>query len=178
VISTVASTTLIREQHQPKRVPETFSLPSDMPLGAYVSILNKTHLIIINERLKHLGVSSGQLPVMMYLMRKQNVMQEALVRHFHIDKGSIARSVKKLEDTGFIRRITDPDNRRAVRLFLTEKGEQVAPEIMRIDREWEELSYAGLSDDEREQFSALILRILKNNLEDVHNLGVCTCADE
>lgn len=149
-----------------------------MPLGASVSILNKTRFIIMNERLKPFGLSSGQFPVMIYLIRKQNIMQETVVRHFHIDKGSIARSVKKLEDAGFIRRITDPDNRRAVRLFLTEKGEQVAPEILRIDREWQELSYAGLSDDEREQFSALILRILKNNLEDVHNLGVCTCADE
>lgn len=149
-----------------------------MPLGASVSILNKTRFIIMNERLKPFGLSSGQFPVMIYLIRKQNIMQETVVRHFHIDKGSIARSVKKLEDAGFIRRITDPGNRRAVRLFLTEKGEQVAPEILRIDREWQELSYAGLSDDEREQFSALILRILKNNLEDVHNLGVCTCADE
>jgi DNA-binding MarR family transcriptional regulator len=149
-----------------------------MPLGASVSILNKTHLIIINERLKPLGLSSGQFPVMMYLIRKQNVMQEALVRHFHIDKGSIARSVKKLEDAGFIRRITDPDNRRAVRLFLTEKGENVAHEILRIDREWQDLSFAGLSDDERAQFSALVRRILNNNLDGVHHLGVCTCADE
>jgi len=63
----------------------------------------------------------------MLLYKKQNIMQETLVRHYHLDKGTIARSVRKLEDAGYIRQIIDPDNPRAVRLFLTKKGERAAP---------------------------------------------------
>lgn len=144
-----------------------------MPLGAAISIINRAHLIILNERLEVFGLSAGQFPVLMCLIRKQNVMQDTLARHFHIDKGSIARSVKKLEDAGFIRRIIDPDNRRAVRLFLTEKGEQVAPEIMRIDQDWQDQAYASLSEDERVQFTALISRMAKNSIAGIGCCGAC-----
>jgi MarR family transcriptional regulator, temperature-dependent positive regulator of motility len=142
-----------------------------MPLGAAISIINRAHFIILNERLKEFGLSAGQFPVLMCLIRKQNVMQDTLVRHFHIDKGSVARSVKKLEDAGFVRRIIDPDNRRAVRLFLTEKGEQVAPEIIKIEKDWQEQAYASLSEEDRVQFTLLISQMAKNSLAGIHCCG-------
>jgi len=64
-------------------------------------------------------------------------------------------SVAKLVGAGYVRRITDPGNRRAVRLFLTKKGEAIAPELLRIDREWEELACSRLSPADREKFSLL-----------------------
>ena len=136
-----------------------------------ISIVNRTHFVVLNEQLKPFGLSAGQFPVMICLIKKQNVMQDTLVRHFRIDKGSIARAVTKLETAGYVRRITDPYNRRAVRLFLTEKGEQIAPEIKRIDREWEESMYACLSSEERTQFCSLIRRIAESCLVTLEKTG-------
>jgi DNA-binding MarR family transcriptional regulator len=86
-------------------------------------------------------------------------MQDTLARHFRIDKGAIARAVKKLEDAGYVKRIVDPGDRRAVRLFLTPKGEEIAPAIEQIDHEWEELMYSRLKPEDRPQFYLLIRRI-------------------
>jgi len=141
-------------------VPDTKILPvREIPLGAMISIIDRTHFVILNERLRPFGISAGQFPVIISLIKKQNVMQDTLARHFHIDKGAVARAVIKLVNAGYVRRIPDPDNRRAVRLFLTKKGEQIAPEIEKIDREWEEMMYSSLTKEDRLLFSLLIRRI-------------------
>ena len=141
-------------------MPDTKILPArEIPLGAMISIIDRTHFVILNERLRPFGISAGQFPVIISLIKKQNVMQDTLARHFHIDKGAVARAVIKLVNAGYVRRIPDPDNRRAVRLFLTKKGEQIAPEIEKIDREWEEMMYSSLTKEDRLLFSLLIRRI-------------------
>ncbi|MDP3562932.1 MAG: MarR family transcriptional regulator [Methanoregula sp.] len=145
--------------------------PGDLPFGAIISITGRCRFIFFNDRLRPLGLSAGQVPVLMLLYEEQNIMQETLVRHYQIDKGAIARAVKKLEEAGFIRRITDPDNRRAVRLFLTEKGEQVAPVIRAINREWEEQVCTGLSPAERESLTTFMRTVAENSHRSIQNTG-------
>ncbi|MDO9326185.1 MAG: MarR family transcriptional regulator [Methanoregula sp.] len=150
---------------------------SEIPFGAVVSITSRGRFIFLNDRLRPLGLSAGQIPVLMLLYNEQNITQETLVRHYQIDKGTIARAVKKLEDAGFIRRITDPDNRRAVRLFLTEKGEQVAPMLRAINREWEEQVCSGLSKMEKESLTTLMRTVAQNSYKHIENTGERADAD-
>lgn len=136
----------------------------DIPFGATVSITSRGRSVFLNDRLRPLGLSAGLFPVLMLLYREQNIMQETLVRHYRLDKGTIARAVRKLEDAGYIRRITDPGNRRAVRLFLTGKGKEAAPILRAIDREWEERICAGLSPDQKRHVQELMHTIARNSV--------------
>ena len=138
--------------------------PDDIPFGAVISLISRSKSVFLNNRLRPLGLSSGQFPVLMLLAKGQNIMQEDLVRHYHLDKGTIARAVKKLEDGGYIRRITDPDNRRAVRLFLTERGEHAIPILHGINREWETIISNGLSKEERTTMHSLMKRVARESL--------------
>ncbi|NLD56882.1 MAG: MarR family transcriptional regulator [Methanomicrobiales archaeon] len=135
----------------------------DIPLGATVSITSRGRSVFLNDRLRPLGLSAGLFPVLMLLYKEQNIMQETLVRHYRLDKGTIARAVRKLEDAGYIRRITDPGNRRAVRLFLTVKGKEAAPLLRAIDREWEERILTGLSPEEKHYVQELMHTVARNS---------------
>jgi DNA-binding MarR family transcriptional regulator len=137
--------------------------PDEIPFGAIVSLINRSKIVFLNDRLRPLGLSAGQFPVLMLLAREQNIIQEDLVRHFHLDKGTIARAARKLEDGGYIRRITDSGNRRAVRLFLTEKGEHSIPLLQAINRDWENIISSGLSGDERATLHCLMRHVAKNS---------------
>ena len=137
--------------------------PEDIPFGAVVSLINRSKCVFLNDRLRPLGLSAGQFPVLMLLAKEQNIMQDRLVRHYHLDKGTIARAAKKLEDNGYIRRNIDPANRRAVRLFLTEKGERTAPLLKSINHEWEEQVCASLTGSERKKLNALIRTVAENS---------------
>ncbi len=138
-------------------------LPDDIPFGAVVSLVSRSKFVFLNNRLRPLGLSAGQFPVLMLLAKEQNITQDQLVRHYNLDKGTIARAVRKLEDGGYIRRITDPGNRRAVRLFLSTKGEGTIPLLQTIDREWEEQISAGLTKDESRELHSLMLRVAGNS---------------
>lgn len=138
-------------------------LPDDIPFGAVVSLICRSRFVFLNTRLRPLGLSAGQFPVLMLLAKEQNIMQDTLVRHYHLDKGTIARAVRKLEDGGYIRRITDPGNRRAVRLFLTEKGEHAIPLLHAINREWETLISTGLSLEKMAALRSLIRHAAQNS---------------
>jgi len=118
--------------------------------------------MFLNDRLRPLGLSAGQFPVLMLLSKEQNITQETLVRHYHLDKGTIARAVKKLEGAGFIRRITDPSNRRAVRLFLTEKGERALPALQEINHAWEALAFEGLAAQDKKTCRTLMQTVAMN----------------
>ena len=146
------------------------------PFGAVISITSRGRFIFLNDRLRPLGLSAGQFPVLMLLYKEQNIIQETLVRHYHLDKGTIARAVRKLKDAGYIRRIIDPDNRRAVRLFLTEKGEQIAPVLQAIHHEWEEQVLTGLSQEEKETLNSLMRTVAQNSHRNMQNTGERTDA--
>jgi len=135
----------------------------EMPLEAVISLTSRCRFVFLNDRLRPLGLSAGQFPVLMLLFKEQNITQDRLVRHYKLDKGTIARAVKKIEDAGYIRRTIDPDNRRAVRLFLTEKGEQAAPLLKAISLEWEERICTGLTAEEQKTLNSLMRMAAKNS---------------
>jgi DNA-binding MarR family transcriptional regulator len=137
--------------------------PEDIPFGAIISLVHRNRYGFLNNHLQPLGLSAGQFPVLMLLAKEQNIIQNSLVRHYHLDKGTIARAVRKLENGGYIRRITDPGNRRAVRLFLTEKGEHAIPLLQDINREWETIITSGLSKDETAALNSLMYRAAQNS---------------
>jgi DNA-binding MarR family transcriptional regulator len=148
-----------------------YPICDEIPLGAVVSITSRGRFVFLNNRLRPMGLSAGQFPVLVLLSREQNIMQETLVRHYHLDKGTIARTVRKLEDAGYIRRIVDSGNRRAVRLFLTEKGEQVAPLLKAIDNEWEERICTGLTEDGRRTLNTLMRTVAVNSHRSMQDAG-------
>jgi DNA-binding MarR family transcriptional regulator len=107
----------------------------------------------------------------MLLCKKQNIMQKTTDRHYHPDTEAITRSVRKLKDAGYIRRIIDPDDRRAVRLFLTKKGVRAAPLLEAIEREYEERICSGLSDGYMQILRTLMHTVAENRYRRMQNIG-------
>ena len=145
-------------------------LPSTLPPGPLLSIINRTRVIFLNNRLKQFELSAGQYPVFICLLKHPGITQDTMARYFHLDKGTIARTVKKMEDAGLISRHVDPENRRALCLSLTRKGSEIAPEILAIDQEWEQTISSGLSDGEKEQMLALLKHVAESSIKTIRKL--------
>ncbi|WP_342304331.1 MarR family transcriptional regulator [Methanolobus sp. ZRKC5] len=143
----------------------------DIPLGAFISITYRSHFVWINNKMKEIGLSAGQFFVLMVLSHDQGITQDTLAWRLLIDKGSIARAVRILEDKGFIRRITDESNRRAVLIYLTETGEQLIPKVLKIDQELEETTLSGFTEEERTHAKVLLHKIAQNSYEAAYKDG-------
>ena len=136
----------------------------DIPLGGLISAIDRNHMIYLNAELKKFGITASGFLILMHLSQKQNVIQDDIARRFHIDKSAIARAVPKLENAGLVRCIVEPSNRRANHLILTEKGNEIIPEIVRIDKLWEEIALAGASEEIRSQVYSLLGVMVQNSL--------------
>lgn len=74
--------------------------------------------------------------------------QENLCDIFCQSKGTVAKTLRKLEDKGYIERIINKDNRRKYILKLTKKGEEVIPVLKReVDYWHNSVGLAKISDE-------------------------------
>ena len=73
----------------------------------------------------------------MFIYDNPGCSQDDLVNMFGQSKGNIAKTLRKLEDQGFIQREVNPENRRKYMLNTTEKGRNLVPEYRKISKEWE-----------------------------------------
>ena len=83
-----------------------------------------------------------------FIYDNPNCSQEDLVNMFCQSKGNIAKILKKFEDEGYIKRETNPQNRRKYMLNTTDKANRLIPEFRKISRQWE--IEVGLTDDDEE----------------------------
>lgn len=136
----------------------------DIPLGIFASIIHRTRMMYLNNELKSLNVTSSQFIYLIKLYRKEGQTQEDLANHLFVDKGTVARAVKKLEDNGFICRRTDPKNRRRYLLYLTEDGKSLMPDIINITKNWEDSMNEDLSKIEKERINELLKKLTIKSL--------------
>ncbi|MDZ4172627.1 MAG: MarR family transcriptional regulator [Methanobacteriaceae archaeon] len=150
---------------------------SNIPLAGYISIIHRTHMMHLNHEMKDLNITAGQFPFLMELYRKEGITQDDMAGHFHIDKGTVARALKKMEDNEIIYRQIDPKNRRRHLIFLTQKGKKAVCKIKDIDKEWENRVLDGLSTSERKELlrtlKVLAVKSMKNARENGVNYHEC-----
>lgn len=81
-----------------------------------------------------------------YIYDNPNCSQDDIVSMFGQSKGNIAKVLKKFEDDGYIKRETNPENRRKYMLNTTEKGSEIVPKIRQISKEWE--AEVGITEED------------------------------
>lgn len=139
-------------------------LNKDIPLGGLFSIIYRSRNIYLNNSMNKTGLSQGQVFALITLSKEDNITQDRIAELFYLDKGTVARAVRKLEDSGYICRTQDPDNRRAHRLSLTTKGKNIVPYIKEIANKWDEDVCKGFSSEDLDIFNSLLRTICERSL--------------
>ncbi len=124
----------------------------------------------MNHELKHLELTNGQVPCLLVLSKKEGITQDELAKMFYIDKGTIARAIRKLEEKEMVNKVQDPLNRRRYLLSLTQKGEQVIPTILQAEKKWENIIFKGFSPEERSFMMERMRRLAENSLEKINSV--------
>lgn len=117
---------------------------------------------IIEKSVEELGMMPSQHYVLMQLSREGCVpSQVEIARMRHVSPASVARTVKTLDAEGYIQRRGGADGRMN-EIRITEKGERLVRQGHAFFQRMEAASFAGFTDAELEQFSALLDRVLEN----------------
>jgi DNA-binding MarR family transcriptional regulator len=82
------------------------------------------------------------------------------IKHlFPRPQNTISRAVSLLETRGLVWHLTSPSDGREKRLFATPEGETLLAEIRAVSQQRQDELFAPLTDEERETFFALALKI-------------------
>ncbi len=104
------------------------------------------------ERLMITPVQTGIL----FLLKKSDLSMTELSKTLAVDNSAITGLVDRLEKAGFVSRLTNPDDRRAYRIHLTDLGlDQINRARVIIKRVNEEIK-AGFTLEEVETFKKVL----------------------
>ena len=82
--------------------------------------------------LDELDLTYTQYIAMMVLWEKKQLHVNELGEHLFLDSGTLTPLLKKLEQKGYISRCRCEDDERAVMICITEKGEQLREEALKV----------------------------------------------
>ena len=86
------------------------------------------------EPLKKLGLTYTQYVVMMVLWEDGGMTEGDLGRKIHLDSGTLAPLLKRMEKQGMINRVRPDDNERKLFISLTEKGEAMKEQTLDVPK--------------------------------------------
>lgn len=111
---------------------------SQVPIGKLITFISKGHNFYLNHKLEELNISASQVQALFEIKCSKGINQDGIASRCNIDKGAIARSLKKLEDKGLVLKEIDENNRRQNKISLTSEGEEVIEKSISILEHWEE----------------------------------------
>lgn len=130
------------------------------PIGKLISLISRKNQKYLSKALKayQLG-SGGQHSFLKAIISHPGVNQDQLTVDLKFDKATTARSVKQLEEAGYIVRKVDEKDRRSHRLYPTQKGLSFGPTLQTILEAANERLTSSLSEVERDQLISLLQKI-------------------
>lgn len=109
-----------------------------------------------------LGLHRGMVHVLSIMNEYQSVSQQFLSEKLSVDKANMTRILAKLEESGFVERAVDPEDRRSKLISLTDKGRDMFLPVEEIRKDWTEILSAGMTREERKTYLSLLLRSIDN----------------
>ncbi|MFI2201814.1 MarR family winged helix-turn-helix transcriptional regulator [Streptomyces sp. NPDC020192] len=119
----------------------------------------RLHRMLAGQLLRRVGLHPGQELVMMQLWDRGPQRQTDLVRLLGSDAATMTRTVKRLENAGFVRRRPSETDRRASIIEPTTASLALRKEVERVWAELEDSVVAGLEADELDTVIRVLDRI-------------------
>ncbi|MEG0979362.1 MAG: MarR family transcriptional regulator [Oscillospiraceae bacterium] len=117
-------------------------------IGKNILIIDKYFKIYFKNALKIYGLNASEGLALLMLYEGKCQTQDQIISELHYDKGVIARTMKELEDKGYVERNENPVDNRSFIFNVTEKSELVRPHIIRILKSWSDKLMDGIDDIE------------------------------
>ncbi|MDD3399102.1 MAG: MarR family winged helix-turn-helix transcriptional regulator [Candidatus Methanomethylophilaceae archaeon] len=142
-------------QEAPGEEPHNFDCVSRL-----CSLIHWNMHVYMRDRLKDMGIGRGQLPFLMVLHQRPGINQEMLAGLLELDKGTVARGLKKLECAGMV--VREKVGRSHV-ISLTGAAEGRMRSLEVVWKEANSLLLEGLSVQESEQLATMLAKAHENS---------------
>ena len=108
---------------------------------------------------RRLGLTRAQCRTLARIARHEGINQAGLADLLEIRPMTLVRQIDRMEEAGWIERRPDPADRRARRLFLTDKARPILGRIRAVANDTRDEALVRLSPSEAAQLIALLTRV-------------------
>ena len=112
---------------------------------------------------RRVQLTQTQWRALAFLSLNEGINQAGLADLLEVRPITLARLIDRMEEAGWVERRRDPEDRRAVRLYLTEQAGPLMEELTAHNRETLNLALNGISEKSQKQLINT-LNTIKNNL--------------
>lgn len=116
------------------------------------------------NKLEKIGLYPGQPILIEKIYENEGISQRELSDVSFKKPATITTMINKLEINGYIKRKSDVNDKRIIKLYLTDLGKKKYYEIKKLKKSIENIYFSNMTDEEISNMYNLLLKI-KDNLE-------------
>lgn len=102
------------------------------------------------------GVPDSYRPIIMYLYRSPGASQKTIAEFLNVTTSAVNQAVKSMTLEGYLRREADPSDGRCMKLYLSERGAEVASRLRRRLNESDDAITAFVGAQREEELLKLL----------------------
>ena len=134
-------------------------------IGRNIMITDKYFKLYLRDALSPYGLNASEGVVLLMLYHSavaSKSTQEDLIRRIHYDKGVMTRTMKELEQKGFVVREPNPTDSRSYLFSLTEEGTALKEPLFDVLRRWNERLLDGIDAKDLETVKIVLGKMAQN----------------
>jgi DNA-binding MarR family transcriptional regulator len=131
-------------------------------VGYQVNQLGRLLAQGLGARIAAYGVVPGQFAQLLALFEEDGLTQRDLCDRVRIEQATMANTLQRMERDGLVRVVPDPDDRRRVRVYLTDRARAIEDDLVTAARSLNASATEGLTDAEVAQYLDLTARMISN----------------
>ena len=116
----------------------------------------------VNRSLADVNVTSAEHYILMYLFQKEEVSQDEIAGYFAVDKGSISKTIHKLDLKKYIEKYANKNNSRENLICLSELGRKTFTKSRELWNEWHSSVMQGVTEEEFRLFTEVLQKMTAN----------------
>jgi MarR family transcriptional regulator, organic hydroperoxide resistance regulator len=109
-----------------------------------------------------IGLRRAQVMLLMQTYRQEGITQIELAEHLSMNGATVSEMLQRLEDTDLIVRQRDTDDRRLVRVYLTNAGREKVASIEAHLQNFEKAVFEGVQPEQRLGLRRLLHQLMRN----------------
>lgn len=131
--------------------------------------ISRCQAVFRSERMKAEGICAHHHTFVLNICGHPGRSQEELSRDICLNKSTVTRTLAHLEEHGYVCRKPNPEDKRQLLVYPTEKMYAILPEVRALATEWNEQLAEGISEEEMAVFDSVLFRMEKKAKEMIGN---------
>ncbi|MGX7197987.1 MarR family winged helix-turn-helix transcriptional regulator [Enterococcus olivae] len=132
---------------------------TDIALFRLIGSISRKATTDMNQLAASYQLDNNLFLYLIRIVENQGISQAELVNLMNVDKTTLSRALKKLEQEDYLLKKSNPENKRFNQLFPTEKTKELYTILSKLEQQYIQTALVSLDHSEKEVLQQLLNKI-------------------